>query len=203
MRGGNNLAKMMGPRFKLSRSLGVNLYGHPKAMNRAGKTPGRAGRKLSNYGLQLLEKQKLRAYYGVLEKQFIRYVDKAMKAPGLSGEVLIQKLECRLDNIVYRMGLASSIREARQMVNHGHILVNGKKVDIPSFDIKPEDTISLREKSQKIEKYIANIQNVNYVVDYVETNSDSFSGKLLRLPNRQEIPVDVNEQLVIEFYSKR
>lgn len=197
------MAKMMGPRFKLSRSLGVNIYGHPKAMNRAGKTAGRASRKLSNYGLQLLEKQKLRAYYGVLEKQFIRYVDRAMKSPGLAGEVLIQNLECRLDNMIYRMGFASSIREARQMVNHGHILVNGKKVDIPSFNINPEDVISLRERSQKIEKYIENIQNRNHVVDYVEINPDSFSGRLLRTPNRQEIPVEVNEQLVIEFYSRR
>jgi len=194
---------MMGPRFKLSRSLGVNVYGHPKAMNRAGETPTRASRKLSNYGVQLLEKQKLRAYYGVLEKQFIRYVDKAMKAPGLSGEVLIQILECRLDNMIYRMGFASSIREARQMVNHGHIVVNGKKVDIPSFIINPEDIVALCEKSQKIEKYIKNIKNINYVVDYVETIPTEFSGRLLRLPNRQEISVDVNEQLVIEFYSKR
>src|SRR5690606_26226710 len=147
---------MMGPRFKLSRSLGVNIYGHPKAMNRAGKTAGRASRKLSNYGLQLLEKQKLRAYYGVLEKQFIRYVDKAMKSPGLAGEAVIQSLECRLDNMIYTMGFASSIREARQMVNHGHILVNGRKVDIPSFNINPEDVITLRERSQKIEKYIEN-----------------------------------------------
>jgi len=193
----------MGPRFKLSRSLGVNVYGHPKAMNRAGKTSSRASRKLSNYGIQLLEKQKLRAYYGVLEKQFIRYVDKAMKAPGLSGEVLIKILECRLDNMIYRMGFANSIREARQMVNHGHIVVNGKKVDIPSFNINPEDIVALREKSQKVEKYIANIQNINYVVDYVQMNPENFTGKLLRLPNRQEIPVDVNEQLVIEFYSKK
>lgn len=203
MRGGKNLAKMMGPRFKLSRSLGANIYGHPKAMNRAGKTAGRASRKLSNYGMQLLEKQKLRAYYGVLEKQFIRYVDKAMKAPGLSGEVLIQDLECRLDNMVYRMGFASSIREARQMINHGHILVNGKKVDRPSFNINVGDIVSLREKSQKIEKYIANLENIQYVLDYVEISTDKFTGKLLRMPSREEIPVQVNEQLVIEFYSKR
>ena len=197
------MAKMMGPRFKLSRSLGVNIYGHPKAMKRAGKTAGRAERKLSNYGMQLLEKQKLRAYYGVLEKQFIRYVDKAMKSSGLSGEVLIQNLECRLDNMVYRMGFASSIREARQMVNHGHVLVNGNKVDRPSFNMNVGDIVSLGEKSQKVEKYIENLQNIHSVVDYVEINADDFTGKLLRIPNRVEIPVEVNEQLVIEFYSKR
>nr|WP_330360325.1 30S ribosomal protein S4 [Alkaliphilus oremlandii] len=194
---------MMEPRFKLSRSLGVNIYGHPKAMQRAGKTAGRASKKLSSYGLQLLEKQKLRAYYGVLEKQFVIYVEKAMKASGLSGEALIQSLECRLDNMVYRMGFASSIREARQMVNHGHILVNGKKVDRPSYPIQVDDAVALRERSQKIEKYLSNLKNTTINFDYIETDVSSFTGRLLRIPNREEIPVEVNEQLVIEFYSKK
>lgn len=194
---------MMEPRFKLSRSLGVNIYGHPKAMQRAGKTAGRASKKLSSYGLQLLEKQKLRAYYGVLEKQFVIYVEKAMKASGLSGETLIQSLECRLDNMVYRMGFASSIREARQMVNHGHILVNGKKVDRPSYPIEVDDAVALRERSQKIEKYLSNLKNTTINFDYIETDVSSFTGRLLRIPNREEIPVEVNEQLVIEFYSKK
>lgn len=193
----------MEPRFKLSRSLGVNIYGHPKAMQRAGKTAGRASKKLSSYGLQLLEKQKLRAYYGVLEKQFVIYVEKAMKASGLSGEALIQSLECRLDNMVYRMGFASSIREARQMVNHGHILVNGKKVDRPSYPIQVDDAVALRERSQKIEKYLSNLKNTTINFDYIETDVSSFTGRLLRIPNREEIPVEVNEQLVIEFYSKK
>lgn len=194
---------MMEPRFKLSRSLGVNIYGHPKAMQRAGKTAGRASKKLSSYGLQLLEKQKLRAYYGVLEKQFVIYVEKAMKASGLSGEALIQSLECRLDNMVYRMGFASSIREARQMVNHGHILVNGKKVDRPSYPIQVDDAVALRERSQKIEKYLSNLKNTTINFDYIETDVSRFTGRLLRIPNREEIPVEVNEQLVIEFYSKK
>ncbi len=193
----------MEPRFKLSRSLGVNIYGHPKAMQRAGKTAGRASKKLSSNGLQLLEKQKLRAYYGVLEKQFVIYVEKAMKASGLSGEALIQSLECRLDNMVYRMGFASSIREARQMVNHGHILVNGKKVDRPSYPIEVDDAVALRERSQKIEKYLSNLKNTTINFDYIETDVSSFTGRLLRIPNREEIPVEVNEQLVIEFYSKK
>lgn len=194
---------MMEPRFKLSRSLGVNIYGHPKAMKRAGKTADRASKKLSSYGLQLLEKQKLRAYYGVLEKQFVIYVEKAMKASGLSGEALIQSLECRLDNMVYRMGFANSIREARQMVNHGHILVNGKKVDRPSFPIQVGDTVALRERSQKIEKYLFNLENTTTNFDYIETDAKIFTGRLLRVPSREEIPVEVNEQLVIEFYSRR
>lgn len=203
MRGGKILAKIMEPRFKLSRSLGVNIYSHPKAMKRAGKTSSRGSGKISNYGMQLLEKQKLRAYYGVLEKQFVRYVDNAMQSPGLSGEVLIESLECRLDNMVYRMGFASSIREARQMVSHGHILVNGMKVDRPSYNINLNDTISLSERSRKIEKYIDNLENKNNTADYIELNKNNFSGRLLRKPNRNEIPVEVKEQLVIEFYSRR
>ena len=126
-----------------------------------------------------------------------------MKASGLSGEALIQSLECRLDNMVYRMGFASSIREARQMVNHGHILVNGKKVDRPSYPIEVDDAVALRERSQKIEKYLSNLKNTTINFDYIETDVSSFTGRLLRIPNREEIPVEVNEQLVIEFYSKK
>ncbi|NLM03806.1 MAG: 30S ribosomal protein S4 [Clostridiales bacterium] len=196
------MAKMMAPRFKLSRSLGVNIYGHPKAMKRADKHSSRGSGKISNYGMQLLEKQKLRAYYGVLEKQFARYVDSAMKSEGLSGEVLIETLETRLDNMVYRMGFASSIREARQMVNHGHILVNNKRVDRPSFDIGLDDTISLSEKAQNVEKYRENLQNKENRVNYVEVDLNNFSGRLTEKPSRDEIPVEVNEQLIIEFYSK-
>ena len=196
------MAKMMAPRFKLSRSLGVNIYGHPKAMKRADKYSSRGSGKISNYGIQLLEKQKLRAYYGVLEKQFARYVDSAMKSEGLSGEVLIETLETRLDNMVYRMGFASSIREARQMVNHGHILVNNKRVDRPSFDIGLDDTISLSEKAQNVEKYRENLQNKENRVNYVEVDLNNFSGRLVKKPSRDEIPVEVNEQLIIEFYSK-
>ena len=121
------MAKMMGPRFKQCRRLGLNVCGHPKAMDRATKGTSRADKKLSPYGTQLLEKQRLKAYYGVLEKQFANYVHKAEKSKESTGTVLVQLLECRLDNIVYRLGLASSIRQARQMVVHGHILVNGKK----------------------------------------------------------------------------
>ncbi|MFR9069618.1 MAG: 30S ribosomal protein S4, partial [Paraclostridium sp.] len=143
------MAKMMGPRFKQCRRLGLNVCGHPKAMDRAVRGTSRADKKLSPYGLQLLEKQRLRAYYGVLEKQFSNYVKKAMKSDEATGTVLVQLLECRLDNLVYRLGLASSIRQARQMVVHGHILVNGKKVDRPSYGVSVGEVISLREKSQK------------------------------------------------------
>ena len=141
------MAKMMGPRFKQCRRLGLNVCGHPKAMDRAGRGTSRADKKLSPYGLQLLEKQRLRAYYGVLEKQFRNYVKKAEKSKESTGVALIQMLECRLDNVVYRLGFANSIRQARQMVVHGHILVNGKKVDIPSLTVKVGDVIAVKETS--------------------------------------------------------
>ena len=121
------MAKMMGPRFKLSRRLGLNVYGHPKAMNRAKKGTSRADKKLTNYGQQLLEKQRLRAYYGVMEKQFVKYVRMAKKSQDQTGHALVKILERRLDNLVYRMGFASSIRQARQMVVHGHILLMVKR----------------------------------------------------------------------------
>ena len=124
------MAKMMGPRFKQCRRLGLNVCGHPKAMKRAAKGSARNDKKLSDYGIQLLEKQRLRAYYGVMEKQFRNYYYKASKDKGATGATLIRMLECRLDNLVYRLGFATSVAQARQMVVHGHILVNGNKVDI-------------------------------------------------------------------------
>ncbi|NEZ47311.1 30S ribosomal protein S4 [Clostridium niameyense] len=197
------MAKMMGPRFKQCRRLGVNICGHSKAMKRATNSNSRAAKKLSNYGQQLLEKQKLRGFYGVLEKQFIRYVKKAMKSPGIAGENLIISLECRLDNIVYRIGFGSSIRQARQMVSHGHILVNGKKVDIPSFEVKVGDEIALVEKSRKNQLFIDNLTSGNgKSISYIEVDEENFKGKLTKLPQRDEIPIEINDQLIVEFYSK-
>ncbi|WP_054258856.1 30S ribosomal protein S4 [Propionispora sp. 2/2-37] len=191
------------PRFKLCRRLGVNIFGHPKAMNRAKKENARAGRRLSEYGLQLLEKQKIKAYYGLLDKQFVRYLDRAKKSKEISGVALLKALECRLDNLVYRIGFANSIRQARQMVTHGHITVNGGKVDIPSYGVKVGDVIALREKSRENAMFAANFQELkSFDLPYIEKDFNAFSGKLLRLPNREEIPIEVNEILVIELYSK-
>lgn len=196
------LAKMMKPRFKESRRLGLNVYGHPKAMKRAKSGTSRADKKLSEYGRQLLEKQRLRAYYGVMEKQFERYVEEAKKSPELTGHALVKILETRLDNLVYRLGFATSIRQARQMVVHGHILVNGSKVDIPSYKVNVGDTISLKEKSRNIElfkeNYLSNLQNT---YPYLEKSED-FSGKLVRLPERNEVPIEIDDQLIVEYYSK-
>lgn len=197
------MAKMMGPRFKQCRRLGLNVCGHPKAMKRAASSNTRQGRKLSDYGEHLLEKQRLRAYYGVLEKQFVRYVKKAMKSPEITGEALVISLECRLDNIIYRIGFASSIRQARQMVSHGHILVNGSKINIPSYEVNVGDYISLKEKSRKNQNFIDNFETGNGdSIPYIELNKDNFKGKLIRLPRREEIPININDQLVVEFYSK-
>ncbi len=197
------MAKMMGPRFKTARRLGLNVVGHPKAMNRSKRGSSRADKKLSEYGIQLLEKQRLRAYYGVLEKQFVRYVDQAMKSREQTGMFLLSLLEKRLDNMVYRMGFASSIRQARQMVNHGHFLVNGKKLDIPSYVISVGDVIELREKSRKTDLFIDNFNNLSASpLGYIEKDVENFKATLVREPQREELPIEINEQLIVEYYSK-
>ena len=198
------MAKMMGPRFKLCRRLGLNVCGHPKAMERAFDHNSRYKRNMSDYGQQLLEKQRLRAYYGVMERQFIRYVKKAMKSKEITGDALVKSLECRLDNMVYRMGFANSIRQARQIVNHGHITVNGARVDIPSYAVKANDILSLREKSKKIPNF-KSIFEENRLTDlkYISKDIENYSGILLRYPERGEIPIQINDQLVVEFYSRK
>ncbi|URZ00460.1 30S ribosomal protein S4 [Clostridium felsineum] len=196
------MATIREPRFKLSRRLGVNIYGHPKAMKRF-ETSNKRKKKISDYGLHLIEKQKLKAYYGVLERQFRKYVKAAMKNKEASGSSLLKILECRLDNIVYRIGFANSIRQARQMVNHGLILVNGKKLDIPSYEVQIGDVVSLKEKHRQNEMFVNNFINLsNFNLPYIEKDLDNFSGKLLKIPDKEEIPIRVNEVAVIEFYSK-
>lgn len=196
------MAKMMGPRFKEARRLGLNVSGHPKAEKRMGKGLGRADRKLTEYGLQLLEKQRLRAYYGVMEKQFKNYFSKAYNSSESTGDALVKMLETRLDNLVYRAGFASSIRQARQMVVHGHILVNGKKVNIPSYAVSVGDELELREKSRKNDMFKDNFEaNFSYSLPYI-TKIDGFKIKLDRMPERQEVPIEITDSLIVEFYSR-
>ncbi|MDR1651691.1 MAG: 30S ribosomal protein S4 [Synergistaceae bacterium] len=194
------------PRFKLCRRLGVNVYNHPKALKRVSgqaQKGGRAGRKTSEYGLQLMEKQKIKAYYGVLERQFVRYYKTGQKSSEATGAAMLKALECRLDNLVYRIGFGRSIRQSRQLVNHGHILVNGKKLDIPSYSCKPGDVITLREKSRENEALRTSFQDLrNFDLKYIEKNLEQFSGTLTREPQRDEIPIDANEILVVELFSK-
>ena len=194
------------PRFKLCRHLGVNVCGNPKALDPRkldSRKSSRTGQKVSQYALQLLEKQKIKAYYGILERQFARYFDIAKKSSEMTGVALLKNLECRLDNLVYRSGLANSIRQARQMVSHGHILVNGSKVDIPSYGVKVNDVLSLKEKSRSIEMFKNNFEGLsNFNVPYLEKDKNQFSAKLIREPLREELPIDVNEILAVELYSK-
>lgn len=191
------------PRFKECRRLGVNVCGHPKAMERANAPAFKRTKKISEYGKQLIEKQKVKAYYGILERQLTQYYKRALKAEGKTGEALIVALECRLDNLVYRIGFATSIRMARQMVTHGHILVDGKRINIPSYEVKVGQSVSLIEKMQKSPQFKAQFSSPNKLkLDYIERNEETFTGKLVSLPLRNKIPVEINDQMVVEFYSK-
>ena len=192
------MARQRGPRFKVARRFGVNVCGHPKALKRGPKPT----KKMSEYGKQLLEKQKLKAYYDVLEKQFTKYVEDALKSQENPGEKLIWRLEMRLDNIAYRLGFGSSIRQARQIVNHGHLLVNGKKVDIPSYKVSVGDTITLREKSRSTQLFKDNFAASNVTLPYLQKDIDNYSGKVVSLPNREDVPIEITESLIVEFYSK-
>lgn len=197
------MGKNMGPRFKQCRRLGVNVCGHPKAMNRANAPAFAKRKKPTDYSRQLTEKQKLKAYYGVMEKQLHHYYEKAKTSSLATGDALVISLERRLDNAVYRIGFANSIRLARQMVNHGHILVNGKKVDIPSYQLQVGDVVTLKEKSRTNVQFEANFKGKkSFNLPYYTVDDDNWSGTLARLPERKEIPIEVNDQLVVEFYSK-
>lgn len=190
------MARPKGPRFKIARRLGVNVFNHPKALSR-----GVINQKFSEYGKQLLEKQKLKSYYGVLEKQFRRYVSEAMHTKGNSGEILVRNLEKRLDNLVYRLGFGLTLRQARQMVVHGHIQVNGKKINIPSYRVNIGDVICLREKSTKNELFIESFRSSLLNIDYLEKNIENLSGKLTKEPCREAIPVEIMDSRIMEFYS--
>lgn len=197
------MATMNGPRFKKCRSLGLNVYGHPKAMKRAKPGTSRADKKLSTYGIQLLEKQRLRTYYGVLEKQFERYVNEAKKMPGQTGDALVNILECRLDNLVYRMGAATSIRQARQMVVHGHILLNSKKVNRPSHPVKMGDIVALSDKAKNMPLFLENFDQASLnTLPYLHKDLDNKAAVLSRMPERNEIPIEINDHLIVEYYSR-
>ncbi|MBI3589926.1 MAG: 30S ribosomal protein S4 [Candidatus Melainabacteria bacterium] len=194
------------PKDKISRKYGELLSGMPLfELNKRPYPPGQHGlkrTKSSEYGSLLQEKQKLKHCYGVAERQFQRYFNKANKIKGPTGEILIQLLETRLDNLVYRMGFAPTLPMARQLVTHGHILVNNKKIDIPSYAVKPNTEIILREKARKLETVKNAIKNTPQVLDYISVQKEEFKGKLKEVPQRQQIPVNVNDRLIVEFYSR-
>lgn len=197
------MATRRSPRFKECRRLGVNVCGHPKAMERAGDPAFKKTKKTSDYGLHLIEKQKVKAYYGILERQLRRYFEQASKSSEKTGVALLVILESRLDNLVYRLGFASSIRMARQMVSHGHFEVDGQKINIPSFQVKVGSKIALREKSRKSPQFKEAFLSDNKAkLDYLERDEANFTGTFARLPMRSEIPVQINDQMVVEYYSK-
>ena len=204
------MARYRGPSLRLSRREGTDLY--LKSGVRAIESkcnmdtlPGfhgaRRGR-LSDYGLQLREKQKVRRMYGVLEKQFRNYYKKAATSKGNTGENLLSLLEKRLDNVVYRMGLSNSRRGARQLVSHRHITVNGEIVNIPSFNLKPGDVIAVREKSKSVESITNCLKNSSQVYEWITWNEDTMQGTYVSIPERIQIPENINEQYIVELYSK-
>lgn len=197
------MATRRSPRFKECRRLGVNVSGHPKALDRANSPAFSKKHKQSEYGLQLIEKQKVKAYYNILEKQLVRYYKAAAARNGNTGEELLISLERRLDNLVFRMGFANSIRMARQMVSHGHFLVDGKAINIPSFCVKVGSKIELCEKSRKSEQFKKCFLSDNKSpLPYITRDEENFAGTFTALPTRAEIPVLIKEQLVVEYYSK-
>ncbi len=191
------------PVLKRCRSLGLDpvFLGYDKKSNR---TNARAGKKISEYGLQLREKQKAKFIYGVLEKPFRNYYKKADRMKGMTGENLMVMLECRLDNVVFRMGLARTRREARQIVGHQHFLVNGKSVQIPSYQVKAGDVIEVREKSKSLQRYkdILEVTSGRLVPEWIDVDQEALKGTIKNLPTREMIDVPVNEMLIVELYSK-
>lgn len=206
------MARYIGPKCKLSRREGTDLFLKSRVRSidtkcNMEKVPGQTTdrrRRLSDYGVQLREKQKVRRMYGILEKQFRTYYQKAAQAKGATGENLLQALERRLDNVVYRMGFGSTRSEARQLVSHKAILVNGRSVNIPSYKVNADDIISVNEKAKKqvrIQNSISLAEQYGFA-DWVEVDSKAMSGTFKRIPERQDLPAEINEQLIVELYSK-
>ena len=186
---------------------GAKCYTKKCPIERRPTPPGQHGvrrRKVSEYGVQLREKQKVRRTYFVLERQFQGYFDKAENRPGVTGENLLRELGTRLDNAVFRMGFASSRRQSRQLINHGHFAVNGRATNIPSFQVKPGDRIEVRENSRKNEQFKVSrdLMRSVQVPDWLSTEPENLAGRIVALPRRDQMPVELNEQLVVEYYSR-
>lgn len=201
------MSRYTGPSWRVSRRLGMSLSGTGKELARRNYAPGDHGNdrrgRLSEYGMQLREKQKLRYMYGMTERQFCNLFKRAGKIKeGTHGTNFMILLERRLDNMVYRLGLATTRRQARQLVNHGHITVDGKRVDIPSFEVKVGQVISVRDKSKNLDVIKNAVEAVVARPSYVEFDADKLEGKLVRLPEREDMNADIDEALIVEFYNK-
>jgi len=200
------MARFRGSNWKKSRRLGISLSGTGKELEKRPYAPGQHGptqrKKLSEYGMQLQEKQKLRYMYGINERQFRTIFDKAGNMQGVHGDNFMALLASRLDAVVYQLGLARTRRQARQLVNHGHITVDGGRVDIPSYTLKPGQTIGVREKSQKLNIVLESVELSHHVPDYLSFDADKLEGTFVRVPERSELSAEINEQLIVEYYSR-
>ena len=201
------MARYTGPKSKIARKFGEPIFGPDKAQARRNFPPGQHGnsrkRKTSEYGIQLREKQKAKYTYGVLEKQFRNLFEKAQTKKGITGEILLQLLECRLDNVVYRLGIAPTRAAARQLVSHKHIVVDGAVVNIPSYAVKQGQVIGVREKNKSMIVITDSLNGFNHSkYPWLEWDNNSMSGKFLHIPERADIPENIKEQLIVELYSK-
>ncbi|MFB6343613.1 30S ribosomal protein S4 [Saccharicrinis sp. FJH2] len=201
------MAKYIGPKSKIARKFGEPIFGPDKVLNKRNYPPGQHGnnrrRKTTEYGDQLKEKQKAKYTYGVLEKQFRNTFQKAHRKKGITGEILLQLLESRLDNVVYRLGIAPTRAAARQLVGHRHIIVDGKIVNIPSYSVKPGQIIGVRERSKSLLVVTESLSGENHSkYSWLEWDENSVSGKYLNVPAREDIPENIKEQLIVELYSK-
>jgi small subunit ribosomal protein S4 len=203
------MARYTGPKSKISRRYGVPLFGPSKALERKNYPPGMHGpkgarRKLSDYATALAEKQKLRFQYGLMERQFRRYFETALRKRGVTGETLLQMLETRLDNVVFRLGFANSRSAARQLVSHGHVLVNNRKVNVSSYNLRAGDLVTVKDRpsSRRLATRNLELTQIHTVPDWLVLDKDQFQGKVVRIPSREEIAPIVNEQLVVELYSR-
>lgn len=200
------MARHRGPQSKIARRFGEPIFGPDKALERRNYGPGQHGNnrrsKKSEYAGQLAEKQKAKYTYGILERQFSNLFKEASRRKGITGETLLQLCEARLDNIVFRLGIAPTRRAARQLVTHRHITVNGKVMNVPSYSVDLGDAIAVREKSKSLEVVTSSLSNVGERCEYVEWNPDTMTGKLAAIPERSQIPENIKEQLIVELYSK-
>ncbi|MCK8521691.1 30S ribosomal protein S4 [Aquimarina sp. D1M17] len=201
------MARYTGPKTKIARKFGEAIFGDDKSFERRNYPPGQHGNnrrrgKKSEYAIQLMEKQKAKYTYGILERQFRNMFEKATRAQGITGEVLLQLCESRLDNVVFRMGLANSRRGARQLVSHRHITVNGEQVNIPSYQLRAGDVVGVREKSKSLEVIQNSLANNSKVYEWITFNNDTKQGTFVSVPARIQIPENINEQFIVELYSK-
>ena len=201
------MARYRGPKTKISRKFGEPLFGEDRSLEKKNYPPGQHGNtkrrsKKSEYAIQLMEKQKAKYTYGILEKQFRNIYDKANRGKGITGELLLQLCESRLDNVVFRMGISNTRDGARQLVSHKHILVNGSIVNIPSYTLRPGDKVSIREKSKSLKTIESSLRENISEYEWIKFNRERLEGEFISLPEREQIPENIKEQLIVELYSK-